>query len=139
MGIEPTAAEAPVVLIVEDDEVLARSLVRSLAAHGYAVAAAASAEEAEAIIDAAVPAMLLLDIDLPDGPGWAVARRIRQTNSQTVITIMSGLPANPRLVQEIGCSGVLVKPFPIETLIRHVETAFGGSSTARPALTKEAP
>jgi DNA-binding response OmpR family regulator len=69
-----------------------------------------------------VPDLLLLDIDLPDGSGWEVARELRARSRALVpIVVVSALHPNERLVHELGCMGFLEKPFPMEALIRKVQ------------------
>ena len=112
-------------MVVEDDEVLARTIGRNLSARDYDVRACGSVAEALLNIDQKVPALVLLDIDLPDGSGWEVARELR-ARSRTVVPIIvvSALHPNERLVHELGCAGFLEKPFPMEALIRKVEAIF---------------
>lgn len=114
------------VLIVEDDPALARSLARNLVARGYATYSAVSVAEAVAAIVRERPALLLLDIDLPDGSGWEVLRELRadgQTDAAAIV--MSALRPNQRLAAELGATAVLEKPFPMESLLRLVERCCG--------------
>jgi DNA-binding response OmpR family regulator len=119
------------VLVVEDDSTLTRAIARNLEARGHETACVGSVAEALAAIDAARPALLLLDIDLPDGSGWEVLRGLREKGGSTVpVIVISALRPNPRLTQEFHCFGVLEKPFPMEALMRKVSdvTEHTGSS-----------
>jgi two-component system KDP operon response regulator KdpE len=97
------------VLVVEDDATLVHAIVRNLTARQYSTVSTGSVAEALAALEQVRPDVLLLDIDLPDGPGWDVLR-----------TVMSALRPNLRLIQEFGCFGMLEKPFPMESLLRLV-------------------
>lgn len=107
------------ILLIEDDPALARAIARNLIAHGYPTQVAATVEQASAIIGREPPGLVLLDISLPDGSGWDIVRALRADQRRTVsIVVMSALQPNPRLVAELGCAGVLEKPFPMDALLR---------------------
>ena len=77
---EPLSPEAPTsppatVLLVEDDLVLAATLVKYLMAHDHDVLSAPSAEAASAALRAGLrPSVVLLDLNLPGESGWAFLR-----------------------------------------------------------------
>ncbi len=109
------------ILIVEDDPTLMRSIARNLEARGYVTLHASSVADADQAMAQAVPALVLLDIDLPDGSGWEVLRTLRAAGHADVpAIIMSALRPNHRLAEELGAMGVLEKPFPMESLVRLV-------------------
>jgi DNA-binding response OmpR family regulator len=110
------------ILVVEDDPTLARSIARNLAARGYVTHSAVTVAGASAALARDRPALLLLDIDLPDGSGWDVLREARANGRPDVAAIvMSALRPNQRLADELRASAVLEKPFPMESLLRAVE------------------
>ncbi len=112
---------APSVLVVEDDPTLVRAMARNLSARGYTARGATTVAEATAALRAERPALMLLDIDLPDGSGWDVLRELRAAGGADVPVIaMSALRPNSRLCGELGVVGVLEKPFPMEALVRLV-------------------
>jgi len=109
------------ILIVEDDAALVRTLVRNLEARGYATRSASTTGEAIRALGEGRPRLLLLDIDLPDAPGWDVVRELHRRGwSSTPVIVVSALRPNPRLVSELQCTSVLEKPFPMESLVRLV-------------------
>ncbi len=114
------------VLIVEDDTTLAHAISRNLGARGYAPRGAATVAEALLAIEEEVPALVLLDIDLPDGSGWEVLRRLRASGHEGVpVIVMSALRPSLRLTHEWRCVGVLEKPFPMQSLLRLAAQALG--------------
>jgi CheY-like chemotaxis protein len=122
------------VLVVEDDPTLARAIARNLSARGYVTRSATTVADATAAIAEANPALVLLDIDLPDGSGWEVLRGLRTAgHSDVPVIVMSALRPNPRLCKDLRPTGVLEKPFPMEALLRQVATLLGRS--AAPAVT----
>lgn len=57
-------------LLVDDDELLRRSLAFNLEKAGYRVSTAANAEDALALTQRDTPELLILDISLPGWMGW---------------------------------------------------------------------
>jgi two-component system response regulator PrrA len=121
------------ILVVEDDATLVRAITRNLAARGYTTRTAMTVAEAKMAIGEASPALLLLDIDLPDGSGWEILRHLRVLGRDDMaVLVMSALRPNPRLVHELHPTGVLEKPFPIESLLRHVAAVLDRPVDALP-------
>jgi DNA-binding response OmpR family regulator len=120
------------VLIVEDEDRLRRILMLNLMHRGYAVVEATSVETAiEALQTFPEPFdLLLLDINLPDATGWDVVRFLQQRTAgleqteQPVrmprVIVMSAVRPSQQRLDEFQPTAVLVKPFPIEALIRLV-------------------
>ena len=64
----------PQLLLVDDDDVFVGLVQRHLQAHGYLVTTAGSVEAARETLRSTRPALLILDINLPDDSGWALLR-----------------------------------------------------------------
>lgn len=115
------------VLIVEDDSALVHAIERNLVVRGYATKSATTVAEALSALEKSCPALLLLDIDLPDGSGWEVLRALRGAGCEdTRVIVMSALRPNARLAKELRCVAVLEKPFPIASLLRIVAESLDG-------------
>lgn len=122
------------ILLVEDDATLAHAIARNLAVRGYRVRSAATVAEAIQALKAEPPALLILDIELPDGSGWEVLRALRAGgHHEAAVIAMSALRPNARLVKELGCAGTLEKPFPMESLLRLVALNCGQTDVQMPA------
>jgi two-component system phosphate regulon response regulator PhoB len=65
------------ILVVEDNPELQEVLAMNLQNAGYKVLRASTIRQAEAIVNATLPQMVLLDWMLPDTPGLTFARRLR--------------------------------------------------------------
>ena len=65
------------ILVVEDDPELQEVLAMNLQNAGYRAVRAGTVRQAEAVINATLPQMVLLDWMLPDTPGLSFARRMR--------------------------------------------------------------
>jgi len=124
-------------MLVEDEAPLRRIITLNLARHGYTVAEADNAASANDELRAAQTMgmpfeLILLDINLPDQTGWDVLRHFAPTdhsrsNAATadnhatqrppVIVISAIQPPRSR-IEEFHPDGALIKPFPIEALLR---------------------
>lgn len=125
-------ANALSILLVEDEPVLQRTLLRSLQARQYDVRAVASVAEA-ITASAALPfGVMLLDVNLPDATGWDVLRAMRARQDYTPVIVLSAAPPNPDRVREFRPSGVLLKPFPIDALLHLIAVATGGARERAP-------
>ena len=128
------------VLIVEDDDQLRRILTINFARRGYTVAEADSVETAlEALKAFAHPFdVIVLDIYLPDRTGWDVLRALQcpepavgshAVQMPRVIVTTAVRPTQCRL-DEFHPDAVLLKPFPIDALVRLVERRLTKTAAA---------
>jgi len=106
--------EAPLVLIADDHDdsrVIARVVVESA---GFRVAEARTGPETLRLVRTERPAIVLLDIVMPELNGWEVARRMRNdaSCSGTVIIAVTALAGAHDREQTIaaGCDELLTKP-----------------------------
>ncbi len=101
------------VLIVEDDPFIRDITTIKLSEHGYSVVSSANGEDALASIEADVPDVLVLDLDLPGISGIDVLTHIRKTeNLKNISAIIFSNNDNVELREKItalGVSGFFVK------------------------------
>lgn len=85
-------APGPTILIVDDEEDVRGPLRDVLSAAGYAVAEAVNLEAARRALRASKPALIVLDLALPDGSGVDLCREIRASAalSQTPVVMLTG-------------------------------------------------
>lgn len=110
------ATGAAVVLVVEDDEIQAKVIGKFLEQDGHQVRLAHSGAEAQAMLrEKPLPALVLLDVELPDMDGFSVLEQIRaQRATQNLRVIMvTAHAAEADLAKGVvlGASGYLTKPF----------------------------
>ncbi|MGI8492201.1 MAG: response regulator transcription factor, partial [Acidimicrobiales bacterium] len=108
------------ILVVEDEELLRRIIVRNLAARGHMVSEAKTAAEAVASVAGAWPDLMLLDINLPDRSGWDVLRELRDRGIDVPTAVISAVRIVPSRLEEFKPLAYLTKPFPLEALLRIV-------------------
>jgi CheY-like chemotaxis protein len=126
------------ILVVEDEAPLRRILALNLVRRGHTVIEAesvATAQEALAAFHSQFD-LILLDLNLPDQTGWDILRSMKYPSDQplqrpggpsrllAVIVITAGRPARSRL-EEFRPAAVLLKPFPIEALLRLIQRVLG--------------
>lgn len=101
------------ILIVEDDELLATALTRSLAHTGYAVDRVGSGEKADHALTGEHYDLVVLDIGLPGMDGFAVLRRLRARDARLPVLILTARDAVIDRVRglDLGADDYMVKPF----------------------------
>lgn len=116
----PTGKGKLAVLVVEDDPVVAESMVVFLQMEGYQVRSAASAESALELMDSFAPQVALVDIGLPGLDGYALAEMIRRRRDGASLKLVAvsgyGHEEAVRRSQLAGFDRHLVKPVDPELL-----------------------
>jgi two-component system phosphate regulon response regulator PhoB len=114
----------PRVLLVEDDTSMGRTLVERLMRDSLDVAWAQTIADAEKHLGAGTWDLAILDVKLPDGSGFGLARRIKKTSTVPVMFMTAQNSAEARLEGfEIGADEYLPKPFHLKEFlirVRHV-------------------
>lgn len=121
-----SAADTPVVFLVDDDARLLRALARLLREHGFVTATFESAEAFLREHDASLPGCLVLDVNLPGLDGLELQRRLAGCGSTRPIIFLTGYGDIPASVQAIKAGAVdfLTKPVAAETLLAAVGEAL---------------
>ena len=73
------------VLLVEDEEAIARPLETLLRAEGWAIETAATAARARELVSEQAYDAALIDLGLPDGSGYEICRAVRAAGDTAVI------------------------------------------------------
>ncbi|MEC1678486.1 two-component system response regulator YkoG [Bacillus mojavensis] len=114
------------ILIVEDEEKIARVLQLELEYEGYSVTIKHNGTEG---LDAAAEgsySLLLLDVMLPGMSGLEVLRRLRKTDQGTPVILLTARDSIPDKVTglDIGANDYVTKPFEIEELLARIRAAL---------------
>ena len=121
----------PLVLLVEDNELVTQALRVLLEATGHRVATAESLADARARVADERPAVILLDLTLPDGDGLALLAE-PAAEAPTVTYAMTGHDdaGTAARCRAAGCRDVLVKPVPVKVLVEKVREGVTAGSAA---------
>lgn len=113
------------ILIVEDEEKIARFLELELKHEGYQVLKAVSGREGLSIAESGQADLVVLDVMLPELNGFEVLRRLRKTSDVPVIM----LTARDEVMDKVagldgGADDYMTKPFAIEELLARIRLIF---------------
>lgn len=110
-------------LLVEDEKNLGATLSEYLRGRSWDVELATTAREADRLFHAIHPAIVLLDIGLPDGNGLELARQWRQSRKDFVFLFLSAQndPETRVTGLELGASDYITKPFALKELILRLD------------------
>jgi DNA-binding response OmpR family regulator len=121
------------ILVVEDDEIVARTVERSLRGHEFRVTIANSGVEGLKVARRQATDLILLDVIMPGMDGYAVCREVRADPLLATIPILF-LTAKAKDEDRIagflaGADDYLTKPFNIDELILRIRAILRRSKT----------
>ena len=132
-----------VVLVVDDEPHLRRTLAISLRARGYVVETVADGRSALQSVAERTPDVVVLDLGLPDLDGIDVLRRLRETSSVPVIVLSARTDSADKVeALDVGADDYVTKPFAMDELLARVRVALrrredGGGPAVAPVLTPD--
>jgi len=113
------------ILVIEDNEQNMYMITYLLKAHGYGVIQAGSGREG---IDMAVrekPDLIILDIQLPDMDGYAIAEKLKANQACAKVPIVAvtsyAMVGDREHILKSGCNGYIEKPINPETFVSQLE------------------
>jgi DNA-binding response OmpR family regulator len=111
------------ILVVEDESSIASFVALYLKNAGYAVRAAANGTEALAQVASSQPALIVLDLMLPDIDGIEVCRRIRKSSDVPILMLTARDEDVDKIIGlEVGADDYLTKPFNPRELVARVKS-----------------
>jgi len=129
------AVNGPIVLLVEDEVEMRRALGPSLRSHGYQLVEAGTGREALAQAAGRNPAVILLDLGLPDGDGLALVGELRKVTQAPIIVISArGQERDKVAALDLGASDYITKPFGVVELQARIRVALRPLSSAPAAV-----
>jgi len=123
------AAAAPAttqtVLVVEDEASIASFVALYLKNAGYGVKTAATGGDALAQVAAGTPALIILDLNLPDIDGIEVCRRLRKSSDVPILMLTARDEDVDKIIGlEVGADDYLTKPFNPRELVARVKSVL---------------
>jgi len=135
--VTPTAGPARV-LIVDDDFATRHLLVKELQPLGYVTITAASGREAVRVIKANPPALVVLDVMLPEIDGFQICRAIKQSRryGHIPVVLMSAVIDSGRVTDEVlrryGADAYFEKPLNTDRIKRRMRDLIAASGNGTP-------
>jgi len=129
------AAAQPVVLLVEDEELVRVMTQRYLCASGFTVLAASTGADAVRLIAAARPHVdvVLTDVVMPGMSGPDLVRRLDPMLDEPAVIFMSGYTAD-KLGPLEGSTEFVSKPFALDALAKTLECVISARRARPPRL-----
>jgi two-component system, sensor histidine kinase SagS len=120
------------VLVVDNDEAVRLAAHELLGRFGCEVETAHHGDEALLMTRTFHYDAVIVDIRLPDMTGYDCFVQLRQVNEHLPVILMTGFGYDPAhsivKARQMGLKSVLYKPFRLEQLLQHVETAVAGAT-----------
>jgi DNA-binding response OmpR family regulator len=109
-------SDGPLVLLVDDDAAIRRSVAVGLELEGFRVVSASGGRAALEAVERMRPAVVLLDLTMPDLDGLEVLQRLRSAGDQVPVCVLSARDEVEDRVRglEVGADDYVVKPFAVE-------------------------
>ena len=116
MAEEAAAGSRPVVLLVDDDAAIRHTVTVGLELEGFDIVCASGGRAALEAVAAVRPAVMLLDLTMPDLDGLDVLRRLRAAGDDLPVCVLSARDQVGDRVRglEEGADDYVVKPFALE-------------------------
>ena len=127
----PMPPDSPIVLIIEDESAIRKSVAASLNLQGYRTMEADSGKTGVMSAHSQPPDVILLDLGLPDMDGIEVVRQIREWTKIPIIVVSArGQSADKVAALDLGSNDYLTKPFDIDELLARIRVALRSAATA---------
>jgi len=113
-------SEKPRVLIIEDEELMSKSMARTIKRAGYEVQIASNGIEAGIQLERYRPLLITLDLQMPGMSGFEVLEALRANDSYQhikVLVVSAATKMKMLEVMELGVDDLLEKPFKSEALV----------------------
>ena len=139
MNFEKSSGAQPKILIVDDNQLIVRTMAAKFNRAGYETAEALDGAEAIAAVRKERPDLIVLDLNLPtdiNGETWdgyriiEWLRHMKESRTIPIITI-TGAPDSLDMERnlDLGAVGFLFKPLDYNELLRLVRNALGATVT----------
>ena len=121
-------------LIIDDEKELADNTCEYFNMFDVKTAAVYSSSEADAFLSANEPSLVLLDINLSDGSGFELCKKIRQTLNIPILFVSARNTDDDKIIAlNIGGDDYIEKPYSLGVLLAKVKVVlkrFAGSDTS---------
>ena len=120
------------ILVVEDETSISSFVAAYLRNAGYGVRTAASAKAAVVDLANELPSLIVLDLNLPDGDGVELCRRIRRSSDVPILMLTARDEDVDKIIGlEVGADDYMTKPFNPRELVARVKSVLRRASPER--------
>jgi two-component system, OmpR family, response regulator RegX3 len=113
------------ILLIEDETSITQPLADALGREGFEAVVARTAAEGLELGKTAEPALVLLDLMLPDGSGFDVCRELRKTSEVPIVMLTARGEEADRIVGlEMGADDYVTKPFSAREVIARIRAVL---------------
>ncbi len=118
--------ESKSVLVVDDDAQIRSLLADLLKSNGYAVRQAKTGAEAVASVEKQRPALVMMDVKLPDQDGLDVLKALKKQRPELEVIVMTAFGGSSSAIKamEQGAYDYVTKPFDIDDLLATLHRVF---------------
>ena len=125
-------------MVVEDDQLIGEMLTLKLNLAEYRVTLATPGEQAQSRLFEVMPALILLDVGLPDMSGFDVLAKVRKhrafLNLPVIVLTARHAADDVKRAISLGANDYIAKPFEMSRLMKRIERAL--SATPPPRATQ---
>lgn len=128
------------ILIVEDDLALSTGLCFELDSAGYVTQAAYNCRKAEYLVEQEHFSLALLDVNLPDGNGFELCRKIKSRHPELPVIFLTANDLEEDVLNgyDLGAEDYITKPFRMPILLKKLEVTLRRGSASGAAAGKAA-
>lgn len=120
------------ILLLEDDAALVDGLRYALTENGFTLAVARTVAEATALLASHPPFdLMLLDVTLPDGTGFAVCKAVRAAGSRVPVIFLTAADEEYNVIRglDMGGDDYITKPFKLGELCSRIRALLRRAGT----------
>jgi len=131
--IATTSVDTLTILVVEDEASITRLVRLYLEQSGFRVVAATDGRAALVLHEREHPALVILDLMLPELDGWEVCRRIRATSHTPILMLTARQTEEDRVAGlDLGADDYVTKPFSPRELVSRVRAILRRAAQPEP-------
>jgi two-component system, OmpR family, alkaline phosphatase synthesis response regulator PhoP len=120
------------ILVIEDETSIASFVAAYLKNAGYAVRTAATSQAALTDVASEMPSLIVLDLNLPDGDGVELCRRIRKNSDVPILMLTARDEDVDKIIGlEVGADDYMTKPFNPRELVARVKSVLRRAAPER--------
>lgn len=112
------------ILLIEDDELVRESILDVLMITGHKVEVAENGEEGLALINKALPDLVISDVMMPKMDGFELLKRLNEEQIKVPFMFLSAKSREVDMLNglKLGANDYIIKPFANEELIAKIES-----------------